>query len=385
MNSFVGMDVVTVGLLLAACVGTAYTVLAGFLTGRFLRRATLDASSCPPVTLLKPLYGAGPGLESDLATFCQQDYPAPVQLVFGIQNSSDPARTVAENVRRRFPNRDIEIVVDRRVYGSNRKIANAINMLRVAKHDVLILADSDIAVAPDYLRIIAASLESSGAGLVTCLYRGHHSGTLWARLSALGISARFLPDAILGFRFGLATPCFGSTLAFRRSMLDAIGGFGAFADMLADDYEIGRSVRATGCRVEIPPMVVAHRCTERSLRELIRHEIRWARTIRAIDPVGFGGSVLTHPVPLALAGICLSGLSVSALAVLGGALIARGWLLIRADPILASDPAAILLLPVRDLLSFFIFLGAFLGRSVIWHGQRFDTRTRAIPTGEKST
>jgi ceramide glucosyltransferase len=337
------------------------------------------------VTLLKPLYGAEPGLESDLATFCRQDYPAPVQIVFGVQNPSDPARAVAERVRHRFPDCDIEIVVDRNVYGSNRKIANAINMARVAKHDVLILADSDIAVAPDYLRIVAAVLDAPGVGLVTCLYRGRYSGTLWSRVSALGISARFLPDAILGFRLGLATPCFGSTLALRRSTLDEIGGFGAFADVLADDYEVGRSVRASGYRVEVPPMVVTHRCTERGFRELVRHETRWARTIRAIDPVGYAGSVLTHPVPLALAGVCLAGFSVSAFAVLGGALLARGWLLSRADPVLASDPTAMLLLPGRDLLSFFIFLGAFLGRSVTWHGQRFDTRTRAVPTGEKPT
>lgn len=384
MNSFVGIDAAG-GFLLAACVGTAYTVLAGFLTGRFLRRTLPKATSCPPVTLLKPLYGAAPGLESDLATFCRQDYPAPVQIVFGVQNPSDSAREAAERVRQRFPDCDIEIVVDRRVYGSNRKIANAINMARVAKHDVLILADSDIAVAPDYLRTVAAALDAPGTGLVTCLYRGHHSGTLWSRLSALGISARFLPDAILGLRLGLATPCFGSTLALRRSTLHAIGGFRAFADVLADDYEIGRSVRTSGSRVEVPPMVVVHRCTERTLRELVRHEIRWVRTIRAVDPVGFAGSVLTHPVPLALIGACFAGFSVSALAVLGGALIARGWLLSRADPSLASDLIAMLLLPGRDLLSFFIFLGAFLGRSVTWHGQRFDTRTRAVPTGEKPT
>src|SRR5690242_8311418 len=185
MNSFVGIDAAAGGLLLAACVGTTYTVLAGFLAGRFLRRTLPATSSYLPVTLLKPLYGAEPDLESDLATFCRQDYPAPVQIVFGVQNPSDPARAAAERVRRRFPDCDIEIVVDRRVYGSNRKIANAINMARVAKHDTLILADSDIAVAPDYLRIVAAALDVPGTGLVTCLYRGHHSGTLWSRLSAL--------------------------------------------------------------------------------------------------------------------------------------------------------------------------------------------------------
>jgi ceramide glucosyltransferase len=137
-------------------------------------------------------------------------------------------------------------------------------------------------------------------GLVTCLYRGEAHGGLWARLAAMAIDYRFLPDVLVGLALGLARPCFGSTIALRRETLRAIGGFDAFVEQLADDYAIGAAVRAAGLTVAIPPLIVRHGFSERTAFELLRHELRWARTLRAASPAGYAGLAITHPLPCAL-------------------------------------------------------------------------------------
>jgi hopanoid biosynthesis associated glycosyl transferase protein HpnI len=185
--------------------------------------------------------------------------------------------------------RDLELIIDATLHGANRKVSNLINMTPPIRHDIVILADSDIRVAPDYLARVIAALQQPGVGAVTCLYHGVAVSGPWSRLGALFINAHFLPSVVLGLASGLAQPCFGSTIALKRSTLDAIGGFAAFADRLDDDYAIGAAVRERGNVVAIPPFTVAHLCNEASLTELWRHELRWARTIRNIAPLGHAG------------------------------------------------------------------------------------------------
>jgi ceramide glucosyltransferase len=324
-----------------------------------------------PASLLKPLCGDEPGLAENLASFVRQDYAAPVQIILGVQDPADPALQVAERLRREHPAADIAVVVDGRAHGANRKVSNLINMLEHARHELLVISDADIRAPTDYLRRVAAAAREPGAGVVTCFYVGQGEAGCWSRLAAMGISYGFLPNVVLGAALGLAQPCMGSTIALRRPVLDEIGGLRAFSDLLADDYEIGRAARARGHRVVLPPFIVTHGCGERSLGELYAHELRWAVTVRSISPPGHLGSLITHPVPLALIGAALLGAPAYALAVLAAAIAARLLLMWSVDRAVGTASGPWLLLPLRDIVSFWVFISSLFARSVDWRGARF--------------
>src|SRR5262249_18453114 len=150
----------------------------------------------PPVTLLKPLHFEEPEVEADIVTFLAQNYPAAVQLIFGVQSVSDPSIAVISRLRGRFPLADIALVVDPTPHGSNGKIATLINMVGKAKHEVLVLSDSDIAVPPDYLRRVVSALAQPDVGAVTCPYTGRAGNGFWARLAAMGTSYDFFPNLV---------------------------------------------------------------------------------------------------------------------------------------------------------------------------------------------
>ncbi len=276
------------------------------------------------------------------------------------------------------PRADIDLIVDPQLHGANRKISNVINISSHSRGEIVVLSDSDIRVGPTYLRQITAAMQPSGVGLVTCLYRGLPVAGIWSRLAAAEIDYRFLPAVLVGLRFGLAKPCFGSTIALRADTLARIGGFAAFADQLADDYAIGAAVRRLGLIVAIPPMVIDHVCSETSFRDLVRRELRWASTIRLVDPIGFAGSVVTHPLPFAIAAAALGSMGVASLATSLAILLltlACGFLVpLQFSRILGGGRVPVLLAPVRDLLSFGIFLASFLARPVSWRGHRYRLR-----------
>ena len=245
----------------------------------------------------------------------------------------------------------------RATHGANRKVSNLINMAQVARHPSLSLTDSDVAVGPNYLRTLAAALAQPGVGAVTCLYRGLPSGGFWSRLSAMAVHDHFLPATILGLALGLARPCLGATIALSRETLSRIGGFETVANQLADDYAIGKAVRQAGLRVVLPPMLVAHAFEEKSLSEVVRHELRWARTIFTVDPVGYIGSGLTHALPLALIGAALRGFDALGLAAILCALACRLFLKYRLTREFELPNPDYALLFVRDILSFAIYSG----------------------------
>lgn len=355
-----------------AVIGAAYYAFAAVQIHRFFAAAPAHLShDAPSLTLLKPLCGAEPGLETNLASFCNQDYPGPVQIVLGVQNPQDPAAEVAKRLIAAFPHTDIDLTVDTRLHGANRKISNVINSITRCRGKIVVLSDSDIRVGPSYLRHITAALQGPDVGAVTCLYRGLPIGGVWSRLAAAEIDHRFLPSVLVGLRLGLATPCFGSTVALSAETLRRIGGFEAFADQLADDYAMGAAVRRLGLKVATPPMVVDHVCAERGFTELARRELRWARTIRMVDPLGHAGSVITHPLPFALAAAALAGFGVASLTVLA-LVLACGFLIpLQFARSLGGGRVPVWLAPLRDLLSFAIFLASFLPRPVSWRGRRY--------------
>ncbi|QQC64600.1 bacteriohopanetetrol glucosamine biosynthesis glycosyltransferase HpnI [Paraburkholderia ginsengisoli] len=355
----------------AAVFGIGYTMLAGVLIGRFFARPISAPTSFPPVTIVKPLHGNEWALLDNLSSFCEQDYPGPMQFLFGVHDSTDPALQSVEALRQLHPNADITVVADARLYGPNRKISNILNMLPHARHDVLVFADSDVGVAPDYLRNVIGELQKPEVGLVTCVYRGQPDPGFWPRLSAKATNYQFLPGVVTGLALGLARPCFGQTIAMRRDTLDRIGGLKPFVRHLADDHAIGEAVRLLGEKVVIPPFTISHACVETSAPQLFAHELRWSRTIRRIDPLGHFGSALAYPLAFALLAVAFSGGAAWAWPLVLIAMGARLAQKVLSDRALKQPPRDLWLLPLWDVVSFAIFVASFWSSRVIWRGFSF--------------
>jgi ceramide glucosyltransferase len=357
---------------LVVIIGCTYALVSAFLVARFARQPKPIFNSAENVTLLKPLYGAEDGVGVSLASFCAQDQTAGVQMLCGVQDASDPAIAVVCNLKEQFPSCDVELVIASPRAGGNPKISNILNIFPQAKHDVVILSDSDIRVQPDYVRHVLSILQQPGVGLVTCLYRGCALTGFWSRMAAAAVDQHFLPSVLVGAALGLAKPCFGSTIALRRSTLAQIGGFEAFRNTLADDYAMGDAVRQIGLEVRIAPFTVGHTFSETSFGGLLAHELRWARTIRLVDPAGYAGSAITHPLPFALAALLLSGFSAIAWMILLATLACRLFVPIQVERLPGGGKGSVWLSPLRDLLSFAVFLASYMPGAVNWRGRRYN-------------
>ena len=321
---------------------------------------------------MKPLYGDEPFLLRNLASFCAQDYAGPLEVVIGVGRADDDAVAVVDRLRAMFPSLALKLVADERRWGTNGKVSNLINMAEQSRHPVIVLADSDMLVGRDYLDRVVAALERPGVGAVTCLYRGIAVPGIWSRLATQWIDLHFLPSVVVGMMIGLAKPCFGSTIALSRDTLERVGGFMAFKDRLADDYAIGDAVRGLGLSVAVPrDLVLGHTCTAASFGGLLRQELRWSRTIRSLDPVGFLGSAVTHPVPWATLAALWSGFGGAAMSMLAAAVASRLLLQLFVARSIGTRPNGLILGPVRDYAAFLVFLLSFWPGSIDWRGHRF--------------
>lgn len=367
---------VAAGVLALAGIGQA--VAGALAVRRFSREVIGPDASLPPVTLLKPLYGDEPLLEQALESVIGQDYPD-FQIVFGVQDPKDPAIEVVRRLQLRHKQADITLVIDATQHGLNRKIGNVINMLPRATHDLLVIADSDLHCAPDYLRQVVAGFSAPNTGLVTTLYAGLAANrSITARLGASAINHGFLPGALMSRGMG-RQDCLGATMALRRETLTAIGGLEALVDHLADDNVLGQKVRALGLAVTMAATVPATTVPEDRIGALFRHELRWSRTILSLVPVAFAASAIQFPIAWALFCAALTwspwALGLAALSWIGRAASAR---LIDSALGLAREgratAAPIWLLPLRDLLSIAIILASYASDKVEWRGQMMHTR-----------
>jgi ceramide glucosyltransferase len=334
-------------------------------------RARLRPDSCtqpddaPAVTVLKPLCGAERGLYECLRSFCDQDYGR-LQIVFGVSDGGDPAVDVVRRLEREFPHIDMTLVVDRRQHGSSRKVSNLMNMLPLARHDHLVISDSDVRVERDYLSRILPPLCDPEIGIVTCPYRGVPGRGLWSLLGSLFINDWFIPSVRVAAMAGSRAFAFGVTIALRRETLAAIGGLGAIANQLADDYRLGELTRARGLRTVLSDVVVDTYVTERTFDDLVRHELRWLRTIRAVRPVGYSLSFITFGVPVAFLGSLLSLGAWPAVSLLITAALARLMLHFRVRGASSAMVRELLVLPLRDVLSLALWSWGFVSREVHW-------------------
>jgi ceramide glucosyltransferase len=342
-----------------------------------LKQAPLPESQLPPVSILKPLRGVDPEMWESLCSHCEQEYPQ-FQLILGVSDPGDPAIEVVRKLQTKYPNRKIELIVCDRILGANIKVSNLVQMLPAARHELLLVNDSDIRVPSDYLRKVITPLRDASVGLVTCLYRGVAGPTLGPRLEALGISTDFVPGVLSarflekGLHFGL-----GSTLAFRRRDLEAIGGFEVLLDYLADDYELGRRIAATGKRVELSAATVVTFLPAYTLRQFFRHQLRWSRTIRDAGRWGYAGLLFTFGLPWALVTLLAARGAAWAwilFALTFAARLAVG--LIAAVSVLQDEQVLrnIFLLPLRDLIAPLVWVASFMGNRIHWRGDVFDLK-----------
>lgn len=374
--------------------GISYYVLClvaatSYLADRRRARTRVSPSSpVVPVSILKPLKGVDPKIYESFRSHCLQDHPQ-YEIIFGVSEAEDPAVEAVLRLQQEFPGCAIQLMICSRRLGANRKVSNLAQMLQAARYDYLIVNDSDIRVDPDYVRRVTAPLVDEKKGMVTCLYRGAATGTLASRLEAIGINTDFSAGVLVarlierGVRFGL-----GSTLAFRRRELDAIGGFETLVDYLADDYELGKRIAARDLEVQLSEVVVETVLPAYGWRGFLEHQLRWARGVRDSRPEGYFGLVVTFGLfwaALALAASpgpawvwWLAAMTFTlrlAVALVVGSVVLRDRRLV----------SLLALVPLRDLVAVLVWLVSFGGNTVSWRGEMFLLKNgklvRANPSG----
>jgi ceramide glucosyltransferase len=354
-----------------AALAMGYTV-AAWVAMRRARRAAPQhrpATRVPPVSVLKPLCGGEAGLYEDLRSFCEQDFPA-WQLVFGVRDPNDPALDAVYRLQAEFPHLDLQIAINPAQHGTSSKVSNLVNMMPLARHDYLVIADSDVRVRPDYLGRVIAPLLDEGVGIVTCLYRGRPRPGLWSLLGSLFINEWFIPSVRVAALFGSRSFVSGATIALRRETLALVGGFGAIADQLPDDYRLGELTRRRGLRTVLSEAEVETCADETNLNGLLQHELRWLRTIRTVQPLGYSLAGITFGVPVACIGTLLAGGSTATLAML--AITAGARLMINSMPRKSRSPLAQLwLVALNDFIGFGLWCWSFTTRRVHWRRARY--------------
>jgi ceramide glucosyltransferase len=356
------------GLGLAAC-AMAYSVVAWLAVLTRIRPTSPVPQKAPSVTLFKPLCGAEAETYDCLRSFCDQDYPE-FEVIFGVTDLNDPVVAIVQRLKQEFPQRPLQLVVDRRQHGSSRKVSNLVNMMPLAHHEFFVISDSDVRVGRDYLAKVVAPLLDAGVGIVTCPYRGIPRSGLWSLLGSQFINEWFMPSVRVAALSGSRSFAFGVTIAISRRALARIGGFMAIANQLADDYRLGELTRGLGLKTVLSDVVVDTNVVEGSFGDLVRHELRWLRTIRAVRPVGYCFSFITFGVPVAILGALLAGGAAPAIAMLAVTAAVRILLHFKTRNQDASL-RQLFILPIRDLLSVALWSWSFVTRRVHWRNDHF--------------
>ena len=352
---------------------------ATFLRTRHFAKNVGSANALPPVSILKALKGTDPDIYESFRSHCLQDY-SQFEIVFGVSDADDPAVASVRQLMREFSDLAIQLVVCQKKLGANVKVSNLEQMLQAARYAHLLVNDSDIRVEPDYLRRVMAPLanEDERVGMVTCLYRGVAAPTLGSKLESLGISTDFCPGVLVarqlegGLRFGL-----GSTLAFRRSDLERIGGFRSMVDFLADDYELGRRISNLGLRVILSDVAVETHLPAYDFRGFIAHQLRWARGVRDSRAGGYIGLISTFGLMWELLAVLASRAAPWSWWVLGATVLLRFATAIAVGRSVLQDSQLLKnlwLLPVRDLIAVAVWVASFAGHTVTWRGDRFKLK-----------
>ena len=335
-----------------------------------------DRVKFPAVTLLKPLHGMEPEMEAKLESFFRQDYPE-FEIVFGARDADDPALAVVRELQIRYPQTRVKVEYSGRPAKPNAKVYLLSKMMGAAANDYLVISDSDVRVGPDYLREVVRPLLDPAVGLVTCVYRGVSTGTIWSRLEALGMSVEMtsgvlVADLLEGMKFAL-----GPTMAVRREVLESVAHWPDLADYCADDYVLGDAVYKSGMKVVLSHYVIDHFANNRGWKDSILHQIRWAKSTRFSRPWGHPATVLTFAMPFGLLGMAaafFAGRPQLAIALIAWALLNRVLLAVVTGWGCLGDRSSLIyswLYPVRDFMGFLFWASSFFGREIVWRTERY--------------
>ena len=360
-------------LLLLSLSAIAYYGYAIYAANKFFAHSPVyDEAFHPAVSILRPICGIDSKTYQNLASFCQQEYPE-YQIIFGVQDPQDPSMEVVRQLIKDFANLDIQVTASLYTLGANRKVSNLAHAVNKAKYDILLLADSDVRVEPDYLRRVIQPLSDPAVGVVTCLYRSIAQGWV-TTVEALSTSTEFLPGVLVstaleGIKFAM-----GQTIVIRRSVLEEIGGFAAIADYLADDFQLGFLPTQAGYKVVLSDYLIDHVMPQSAIAESIHRQTRWLVGIRASRPWGYIGLIFTHGTVTSLLFLLATGGSVLGWSVLSVAWVMRlamAWFVgIRC----LGDPVAqklFWLVPLRDGISFVLWGYSLIGNTVEWRDRQF--------------
>lgn len=347
-----------------------YCILVVVATHRFLSTALPASGNKPPVSMLKPLCGHDDGLEENLRSFMVQDYPE-YEVLFGVHRPDDASVAVAEKIIGEFSGRiSARLIITGESPIPNAKAFSLNRMVREARYDVLVMSDSDVRVTPSLLSHLAQEFQDDRIGLISCPYRAVPGKSLWSRLEAIGMNTELLGGVMVarmveGMRFAL-----GCTVAVRRSVLEDMGGFGYLQEFLAEDFVIGQRAAELGHGVLFSSYVIEHRIGSQNMTHNLGHRMRWARSTRRSRPAGYWGQIFTYPLPLAL---LLCAAYPSAWPVLFLTFILRGIAALATARNIVHDPVTQKqwwLLPVQDLIGFFVWISGFVGDKIVWRDRK---------------
>jgi ceramide glucosyltransferase len=370
-------------LLLAVCGSIVYSLLQIVAARRYLAVRAPALLASEPISILKPLAGLDLDLESNLRTVFEQDYPK-FEILFAVRHQDDPAAEVVARLQREFPKVSSRLMITGDPPYANAKVFSLECMLAAASNDLVVMSDSDIRVATDLLRTVAAEFQEPQLGVATCPYRAVPGASFWSRLEATGMNTDFWGSAFVarmleGMRFAV-----GPTIAARRTVLQSIGGFARFKDYLAEDFVLGRFAAEAGHGVILSSYVIEHHIGSATLRQNVEHRLRWARSTRRSRPAGYIGQLFTMPLPLALL-VCVA--SPSWWPVLPVTLIVRAVAAYTVSVQVLRARINWLLLPIEDLFGFCFWLAGLFGNTISWRGRRYrlfsDGRFELILSSDK--
>jgi len=361
------MIVLTIILLVLLAGTLVYSVLSVVAAFRYLAVQPSAPETFAPISILKPLAGLDLGLESNLRTFFEQDYPA-YEILFAVKSQQDPAVSVVEKLRSQYPHIPSRLLITGEPPYANAKVFSLEHLLAAAAHDLVAMSDSDTRVTPGLLRTINAEFRNPDVGLATCPYRAVGGPSLWSRLEATGLNTDFMAGILVarmleGMKFAV-----GPTIVARRQVLESIGGFEVLKEYLAEDFVMGKLAAEAGHGVILSSYVIEHHIGSAGLRESLAHRLRWVRSTRRSRPAGYVGQLFTMPLPIAILLTiadprCLPLLVLTfAVRVITAYVVSNRVLKARINW---------LLLPFEDVVGFCLWLAGFFGNTITWRGRKY--------------
>jgi ceramide glucosyltransferase len=371
-------------LLLVAFAPFGYYVIAIIAARRFFAKRTVPPASdfTPPVSILRPIYGLDRETYENYASFCRQDYPE-FEILFCVSDEQDPAVPVIRKVIQDFPRRSIRLLVGSEPLGASDKVNKLCRMVREARHEIVIVTDSDVRVDPGFLRAIAGSFRDPEVGGVTCLYRGLTDGSFAVDLEAMGNSTDFAAGVLVNWLGGKIDFMLGAIMATTKKNLAEIGGFEALVDYFCDDFELGNRIARRGHRIELSNFCVTVVYPRETFAEAFRHQVRWNLSIRSSRPKGHLGLIFTQGLPWAILAALLAPSTAVALAYVAAYVVLRSEMARTVGVWGMQDRelrARLGLLPVRDAFAFVVWLASFFPQRIHWRGKEFYIRERRLVT-----